>query len=338
MADSEAASQELLRTTTEDSVDDTKPPRRPEELIKKATSSVGGQFGSRFLTDEDAVFDFNAWDNVEWGEEQEQEAREVIAKQASAKVDDETREKYDREAAGFWDEFYSRNTNKFFKDRHWLRIEFPELFENLPKASTTQFNVYEIGCGAGNTVFPLLTEVADSNVFVYACDYSKVAIDVVKSSHEYNETKCRAFVYDITSEEPPAEIEPESIDICTCIFVLSAIHPRTWQNAIRNISRVLKPGGLLLFRDYGRYDLAQLRFKGSRFLEDNFYVRGDGTRVYFFTQEEIADMFKDFIVEQNEVDRRLIVNRSRKLKMYRVWLQGKFRKHLGGEKTGRNVE
>jgi tRNAThr (cytosine32-N3)-methyltransferase len=33
-----------------------------------------------------------------------------------------------------------------------------------------------------------------------------------------------------------------------------------------------------------------------------------------------------FVTEQLGVDRRLIVNRKRQLKMYRVWMQGKFRK------------
>jgi tRNAThr (cytosine32-N3)-methyltransferase len=81
--------------------------------------------------------------------------------------------------------------------------------------------------------------------------------------------------------------------------------------------------------------MTQLRFKKNRLLSDNFYVRGDGTRVYYFESEEIVNLFgAKFTIEQNAIDRRLIVNRLRKVKMYRVWLQGKFRKPLAGEAPG----
>jgi tRNAThr (cytosine32-N3)-methyltransferase len=75
------------------------------------------------------------------------------------------------------------------------------------------------------------------------------------------------------AEQPclPPEIEAGTVDAVVLIFVLSALHPREWAAAARNVHSMLKPGGKVLFRDYGRYDMPQLRFKKNRMLEDNFY-------------------------------------------------------------------
>jgi len=48
------------------------------------------------------------------------------------------------------------------------------------------------------------------------------------------------------------------------------------KNAVINASNILQKGGVLLFRDFGRYDDDQLQLNsivGAR-LEDNFYMRG----------------------------------------------------------------
>lgn len=210
---------------------------------------------------------------------------------------------------------------------------------------------------------------------IHACDFSKKAVEVIKSNPAYGNAESigtiAASVWDVAAAPDtetgalnlPEDIEPGSVDVVIMIFIFSALAPTQWEQALRNIWHALKPGGVVLFRDYGNGDLAQVRFKKGRWMEENFYVRGDGTRVYFFEEEELKRLWTGLeeIKETDEeaqperadedglskgvaslavsssnshrfevlnlgVDRRMLVNRQRRLKMYRCWLQARFRK------------
>lgn len=272
-------------------------------------------FGNRTLLNDQDAFKHNAWDRVEWTTQDLENALEKVKIQKQSPVTEEMAMVYNADPAAYWNDFYAQHNNGFFKDRKWLKLEFPEIFESR--------DILEIGCGAGNTLF----QITDPTRFCYGTDYSANAVQLVQNNPAYDEKLCRAFVWDVTSPIP-VEIGLASLDIVICIFVLSALEPSTWAVAAENIFKLLKPGGLVLVRDYGRHDLAQLRFKSGRFLQDSFYVRGDGTRVFFFTNEDIQGIFSKFNIVQNEMDRRLLVNRLRKIKMHRCWVQAKFRKPL----------
>ncbi|KAH6915809.1 actin filament binding protein [Coprinopsis sp. MPI-PUGE-AT-0042] len=410
------------------------------ENKRKTTSSVHDAqadkpaFGSRFLTDEQEVWSQNAWDHVPPPDDQGEIIAKALEKQKSNPVPVEEKVKYNEKPAKHWDNFYKANADNFFKNRKWLHNEFPDLVA-ATKEGAGPFVVAEIGCGAGNSAFPLLAANENPELRIHAYDYSSHAVKVVQNAPLYLEPpigSIQASVWDLTSKQGiPADLQPGTVDIVVLVFVLSALHPDEWVQAVDNIHTMLKPGGLVVLRDYGRYDLTQLRFKGGRMLDDNFYIRGDKTRVYFFELDEIALMFtgskatasqhehasttsytvegeeegKDeqdsasnpsavsevegllgqlhvsdsvtslsepppaesglaisertddtpqngtaarpppvihpnllspasldrhplFTATQLGVDRRLLVNRKRQLKMYRVWMQGQFRKAI----------
>ncbi|KAJ1346875.1 hypothetical protein KIN20_001798, partial [Parelaphostrongylus tenuis] len=188
--------------------------------------------------------------------------------------------------------------------------------------------VLEVGCGVGNTSYPLLEWDRHRRMFLYSCDFSDVAIDVLKKNENYDQSRICGFVWDITQDAPEDAPKENSLDFVVCIYVISAIYPSKVHKAVHNLVRLLKPGGMLLFKDYGRFDLTQLRFKTNRYIEENLYCRGDGTLVYFFSKDELDQLLQaaGLVPKVNVVDKRLIVNRAKQIKMYRQWLQVKYLK------------
>ncbi|UJR10217.1 hypothetical protein I4U23_014430 [Adineta vaga] len=227
---------------------------------------------------------------------------------------------YDKNAQKYWDQFYKRNTSNFFKDRHWTLREFDINLNESVK-------LFEVGCGVGNFLFPLLNELP--NLSIYACDFSSTAIDLLRQNASYDQARIQSFVCDLTAETD-IPIEENSIDFCSMIFVLSAIHPDKMLHVLQKIHKVLKPGGYLLFRDYGLYDHAMFRFARQRQhkLSENFYVRQDGTRAYFFSIEYLNNLLKEcqFKIDELSYVFKETVNFKEDVCVPRVFLQGKFQK------------
>ncbi|CAI5535816.1 unnamed protein product [Closterium sp. Naga37s-1] len=234
--------------------------------------------------------------------------------------------------------------------------------------------VLEVGCGAGNTVFPLLAD--DPHLFALACDFSPRAVALVTGSEHYDAHRLRAFVADITADPLATAIATASSSSSSsnddrsgggggmhvlpaavpcsvpaissgcgyhggwhvvtmvggwqvnAVFVLSAISPEKMPLAVANVATVLKPGGHVLVRDYAAGDLAQERLRRKeQHIADNFYVRGDGTRAYYFTEAALGELFAGAGLQcvHMGVCERTVTNRARQIDMHRRWIQAVFR-------------
>ena len=150
-------------------------------------------------------------------------------------------ERYERDAARYWDLFYRRNADHFFKDRHYLPAEWSELRPGGATPSGSGGNetatgdddadgtdgvvsesraallagkagcaeaqprvLLEAGCGVGNTLFPLMR--LDSTLCVYALDFSSTAVSLVRAHPLAASGRLTAAVGDLTTGAPPAYV------------------------------------------------------------------------------------------------------------------------------------
>ncbi|XVF89060.1 hypothetical protein PTKIN_Ptkin19aG0100600 [Pterospermum kingtungense] len=212
-----------------------------------------------------------------------------------------------------------------------IKINFSKIGTTWTRNGTSisllvEDNNFLVGCGAGNAVFPLIATYPD--VLVHACDFSPRAVNLVKAHKDFTETSVSAFVCDLTIDDLSKQISPASIDVVTMIFVLSAVSPEKMPLVLQNIKKVLKPNGYVLFRDYAVGDLAQERFSSKdQKISENFYVRGDGTRAFYFSNEFLTSLFKEQGLDAEELGLccKQVENRARELVMNRRWVQAVFR-------------
>ncbi|QHO38254.1 Methyltransferase-like protein [Arachis hypogaea] len=118
------------------------------------------------------------------------------------------------------------------------------------------------------------------------------------------------------------------VDFVTLIFTLSAIPLERMPRFIKECFDVLNPGGMVLFRDYGLYDMTMLRFEEDKRVGFREYMRLDGTRSYFFCLDTVRDLFVGSGFTELELDYCCVksVNRQKGKCMRRIWVHGKFQK------------
>lgn len=133
----------------------------------------------------------------------------------------------------YWHDFYNRNENRFYKDRHYLHQEFPELNPGDANTLSAKPNeplfLLEVGCGVGNALYPLLE--FNPNLHVIAVDFAASAVNLTKVNPLYNkysikEKRLEVYLCDITKDDVPMSMTKEGVDLVLCMYVLSAIPPK----------------------------------------------------------------------------------------------------------------
>ena len=96
-------------------------------------------------------YDDLLWTEDIWTIEKEEFAKQKLEQQTTNTVSSYWRNNYIFKANTYWHHFYQRNTTKFYKDRHYLHIVFPELLCNATQNQDSIYSKYllEVGCGVG---------------------------------------------------------------------------------------------------------------------------------------------------------------------------------------------
>ncbi|KAJ8612870.1 hypothetical protein CTAYLR_002054 [Chrysophaeum taylorii] len=280
-----------------------------EELAVLAALYRALQIKKTRLGPPSRMADDGVWARDAWDEAQTHEAAVVVSRQGPYLSEFWVRE-HERRSRKSWDAFYRRHGTTAYRDRRYVDVVFADAL-----AQAADGTLVELGCGVGNGVAAVAARR------LVCLDFSPRAVTMVRERLK----DCVARVCDVVADplgEPDA-----SVACVSCLFVLSALNPDCLPDVVRKITNVLRPGGYVIVRDYGRYDAAQLRFAKGRRLADHWYVKSDGTRCYYFATGDLDALFECTTFEGRATyECQAHKNRATRELRRRVFVQAAYRK------------
>ena len=149
----------------------------------------------------------------------------------------------------------------------------------LPKDSL----ILDVGSGRGLWPFSL----AELGYKVIGIDYAKSVVEKNNSEVKFRGLAGRIRFMEADALDIP--FEDASFDAVTDFGLLQHLDPSDWHTYVTELSRVLKPGGLLMLVALSRETKVFLNWTPHVSPEGKF--ERDGVTYYFFTKEEVRDIF-----------------------------------------------
>jgi hypothetical protein len=156
-------------------------------------------------------------------------------------------------------------------------------------------------------MFPLLEKLTDVRTYI-ATDYAPTALDILQKDRRYDSFRTACYVWDFT--KAPNFNLSEKANAVLCIFALSAIDDKYHAEAICNLKSQLVNGGVILFRDYGLYDMTM--FRHSERCGEYLFRRPDGTLAYYFSLQYLRELAESAGLQVMELDYATVEVRNRK--------------------------
>lgn len=260
-----------------------------------------------------------------------------------------------------WDAFYKRHGEGFFLSRNYLDRDFP----CLQAALHAPFTLLEFGCGTGASLLPLLDRLPHLHATGFDLSAHAIALANRHPITLANASRACFFAGDAThpldsvqvqvarahegwaasgvgpARPPSPPLHEQGFHAVLLLFCLSAIAPETQGATLARAAQCLRPGGVLLLRDYGEGDEAQLRFGvGAKLEEDgSVMVRRDGTLAAFLALKDLKRHCAEAGLQEAGAGecrylKRKYSNRATGQVLKRVFVHGVWRKPWGGVVRG----